>query len=60
MSSGSHVFRKTARNLNPPTAFCGNVCMVEIAEIVLIGSVDPHGIHLQGKCVTGLIWKSAA
>jgi 3-oxoacid CoA-transferase subunit A len=28
------VFRKTARNFNPPAATCGKVCVVEVEEIV--------------------------
>ena len=28
------VFRKTARNFNPPAAMCGKVCVAEVEEIV--------------------------
>jgi 3-oxoacid CoA-transferase subunit A len=32
--TGNLVFRKTARNFNPPAAMCGKVCVVEVEEIV--------------------------
>jgi len=28
--SGNLMFRKTARNFNPPAATCGKVCVVEV------------------------------
>ena len=31
--TGNLVFRKTARNFNPPAAMCGKVCVVEVEEI---------------------------
>lgn len=31
-TSGNLVFRKTARNFNPPAAMCGKVCVVEVEE----------------------------
>jgi 3-oxoacid CoA-transferase subunit A len=40
------VFRKTARNFNPPAATCGNVCVVEVEEIVPLVALDPDRIHL--------------
>lgn len=53
--SGNLVFRKTARNFNPPAATCGKVCVVEVEEIVPLGSLDPDGIHLPGIYVHRLI-----
>ena len=32
--TGNLVFRKTARNFNPPAAMCGRVCVAEVEEIV--------------------------
>ena len=32
--TGNLVFRKTARNFNPPAAMCGKVCVAEVEEIV--------------------------
>ena len=54
-TSGNLVFRKTARNFNPPAATCGKVCVVEVEEIVPVGSLDPDTIHLPGIYVTRLI-----
>ena len=53
--TGNLVFRKTARNLNPPAAMCGKVCVVEVEEIVPTGSLDPDTIHLPGIYVHRLI-----
>jgi 3-oxoacid CoA-transferase subunit A len=53
--TGNLVFRKTARNFNPPAASCGRVCVVEVEEIVPVGSLDPDQIHLPGIYVTRLI-----
>ena len=32
--TGNLVFRKTARNFNPPAAMCGKICIAEVEEIV--------------------------
>lgn len=53
--TGNLVFRKTARNFNPPAAMCGKVCVVEVEEIVPTGSLDPDHIHLPGIYVHRLI-----
>ena len=53
--TGNCVFRKTARNFNPPAATCGKVCVVEVEEIVPTGSLDPDAIHLPGIYVHRLI-----
>jgi len=53
--TGNAVFRKTARNFNPPAATCGRVCVMEVEEIVPAGSLDPDAIHLPGIYVTRLI-----
>jgi 3-oxoacid CoA-transferase subunit A len=53
--TGNLVFRKTARNFNPPAAMCGRVCVAEVEEIVPRGSLDPDGIHLPGIYVHRLI-----
>jgi len=47
-ATGNLVFRKTARNFNPPAAMCGKVCVAEVEEIVPTGSLDPDSIHLPG------------
>ena len=53
--TGNLVFRKTARNFNPPAAMCGKVCVAEVEEIVPTGSLDPDKIHLPGIYVHRLI-----
>ena len=53
--SGNLVFRKTARNFIPPAATCGKVCVVEVEEIVPLGSLDPDTNHLPGIYVHRLI-----
>jgi 3-oxoacid CoA-transferase subunit A len=53
--SGNLVFRKTARNFNLPAATCGKVCVVEVEEIVPVGSLDPDSIHLPGVYVQRMI-----
>ncbi|MFT6944184.1 MAG: 3-oxoacid CoA-transferase subunit A [Yoonia sp.] len=54
-ATGNLIFRKTARNFNPPAAMCGKVCVVEVEEIVPTGSLDPDLIHLPGIYVHRLI-----
>jgi 3-oxoacid CoA-transferase subunit A len=54
-ATGNLVFRKTARNFNPPAAMCGRVCVAEVEEIVPTGSLDPDGIHLPGIYVHRVI-----
>lgn len=53
--TGNAIFRKTARNFNPPAAMCGKICVMEVEEIVPTGSLDPDHIHLPGIYVHRLI-----
>ncbi len=53
--TGNLVFRKTARNFNLPAATCGKVCVVEVEEIVPVGSLEPDCIHLPGVYVQRMI-----
>ena len=53
--SGNLVFRKTARNFNPPAATAGKICVAEVEEIVPLGSLAPDLIHLPGIYVHRLI-----
>ena len=53
--TGNLVFRKTARNFNPPAAMCGRVCVAEVEEIVPRGSLDPDTIHLPGIYVHRIV-----
>ena len=54
-ATGNLVFRKTARNFNPPAAMCGRVCVAEVEEIVPTGSLDPDAIHLPGIYVHRIV-----
>ncbi|MDX0321802.1 3-oxoacid CoA-transferase subunit A [Sinorhizobium meliloti] len=54
-TTGNLIFRKTARNFNPPAATCGKICVAEVEEIVPAGSLDPDQIHLPGIYVHRLI-----
>jgi 3-oxoacid CoA-transferase subunit A len=53
--TGNAIFRKTARNFNPPAAMCGKVCIMEVEDIVPVGSLDPDHIHMPGVYVHRLI-----
>lgn len=53
--SGNLIYRKTARNFNPPAATCGKFCVAEVEEIVPLGSLDPDMIHTPGIYVHRLI-----
>ena len=54
-TTGNAVFRKTARNFNPPAAMCGKICIMEVEEIVEPGEIDGDHIHLPGIYVHRLI-----
>ncbi len=54
-ATGNAIFRKTARNFNPPAAMCGKVCILEVEEIVETGSLDGDHVHLPGIYVHRLI-----
>jgi len=54
-ATGNLMFRKTARNFNPPAAMCGKICVVEVEEIVPVGALDPDAIHLPGIYVHRII-----
>ena len=51
---GNLVFRKTARNFNPMMATAGKATIVEVEEIVPVGSLDPDNIHTPGVYVDRL------
>ena len=54
-TTGNAIFRKTARNFNPPAAMCGKICVMEVEEIVQPGELDPDKIHLPGIYVHRLV-----
>ena len=52
---GNLIYRKTARNFNPPAATCGKVYIAEVEQIVPTGSLDPDLIHTPGIYVHRII-----
>jgi len=53
--SGNLVYRRTARNFNPPAATCGRVTIAEVEEIVPLGTLDPDSIHTPGVFVDRIV-----
>lgn len=53
--AGNLLFRKTARNFNPLAAMAGEVCVVEVEEIVETGELDPDQIHMPGIYVHRIV-----
>jgi 3-oxoacid CoA-transferase subunit A len=54
-TEGNLVFRKTARNFNPMMATAGKFCVVEVEEIVEVGTLDPDFIHTPGIYVDRIV-----
>lgn len=54
-TEGNLIYRKTARNFNPMMATAGKVTVVEVEEIVPIGSLDPDHIHTPGIYVDRIV-----
>lgn len=54
-TAGNLIFRKTAQNFNPVCAMAGKVCIVEVEEILEIGTLDPDQIHLPGIYVNRIV-----
>jgi 3-oxoacid CoA-transferase subunit A len=48
---GNLLFRKTSRNFNPLCAMAGKITIVEVEELVPVGSIDPDHVHLPGVYV---------
>lgn len=45
---GNLMFRSTARNFNPMMAMAGKITIVEVEELVPLGTLDPDHIHTPG------------
>jgi 3-oxoacid CoA-transferase subunit A len=58
-TEGNLVYRKTARNFNPPMATAAKMTVAEVEEMVEPGQIDPDHIHTPGIFVKRLI-KGAA
>ena len=54
-ASGNLVFRRTARNFNPAAIMAGKISVVEVEEIVPVGSLDPDAVHLPGIYVHRIV-----
>ena len=54
-TEGNLIYRKTARNFNPMIATAGKVTVVEVEEIVPVGSLDPDQIHTPGIYVDRIV-----
>lgn len=53
-TEGNLIYRKTARNFNPMMATAGKVTVVEVEEIVPVGTFDADQIHTPGIYVQRL------
>lgn len=53
--AGNLMLRKTANNFNCACAKSGRVTIAEVEEIVEIGELDPHQIHVPGVYVDILV-----
>lgn len=54
-TTGNLIYRKTARNFNPPMATAGRVTVAEVEEIVEAGAIDPDHVHTPGIYVDRLV-----
>lgn len=54
-TEGNLIYRKTARNFNPMIATAGKVTVVEVEEIVPVGTFDPDHIHTPGIFVDRIV-----
>jgi 3-oxoacid CoA-transferase subunit A len=53
--SGNLVYRKTARNFNPPAATCGKITIAEVEELVMTGAIDPDQVHTPGIYIDRIV-----
>lgn len=52
---GNLIFSKSARNFNPPMCRAAKCTIVEVEEIVPVGSIDPEHIHVPSIYVHRII-----
>jgi 3-oxoacid CoA-transferase subunit A len=52
---GNLVFRKTARNFNPPMATAGAITVAEVEEVVEPGALNPDMVHTPGIYVNRVV-----
>ena len=48
---GNLWFKETARNFSPLMAMAARTTIVEVEELVEVGAIDPHDVHLPGLFV---------
>jgi len=53
--AGNLIFHYTANNFNAACAKAGKVTIAEVEEIVEIGELDPHHIHLPGNYIDKIV-----
>ncbi len=53
--AGNLVYRKTARNFNPPMATAGRVTVAEVEQLVEVGELDPDQVHTPGIYVDRVV-----
>ncbi|MGD9535715.1 MAG: CoA transferase subunit A [Alphaproteobacteria bacterium] len=53
--NGNLIYRRTARNFNPPMATAGKVTVAEVEALVDVGKLDPNFIHTPGIYVQRVI-----
>uniref|UniRef100_A0A182NMF6 Succinyl-CoA:3-ketoacid-coenzyme A transferase n=1 Tax=Anopheles dirus TaxID=7168 RepID=A0A182NMF6_9DIPT len=53
--AGNLIFNKSARNFNPPMCKAAKVTIVEVEEIVPVGSLDPDQVHMPSVFVHRII-----
>lgn len=58
-TEGNLIYRKTARNFNPPMATAAKATVAEVEEIVQPGQLDPDHIHTPGIYIDRLILGTA-
>ena len=54
-AEGNLIFKATARNFSPMMAMAGKVTVVEVDELVPVGSLDPIFIHTPGVFVQRIV-----
>jgi 3-oxoacid CoA-transferase subunit A len=55
---GNLVYRKTSRNFNPMMATAAKICVVEVEEIVPVGTLEADHIHTPGIYIDRIIKSS--
>lgn len=53
--AGNLIFRYTANNFNAGCAKAGKITVAEVEEVVEIGELDPHQIHIPGNYVDRIV-----